>query len=149
MLTKRFQRTSSSSSSYPTSTASLAPFLHKDANGATPLMVAAHCANAAATKALLGALKEATSQDASSPSSSEKKRVQEVLEATDLQGATALWLAAASLKPQGGVGGGGVAPLSFGKTESTQVVEALLAAGAGERLNCCYMAKCVEHCRWI
>lgn len=144
MLTKRFQI---SSSSPPSPTASLAPFLHQDANGATPLMVAAHCANAAATKALLGALQQATSQDSSSPSSSEKEGVQEVLEATDLQGATALWLAAASLKPQGG--GGGVAALSSGQTESKEVVEALLAAGAGKGLNCFCMdlntATCV-HC---
>jgi len=122
VLTKRFQPSSSSSF--------LAPFLHQDANGATPLMVAAHCANAAATRALLDALKRAIAQETASSSSSPEERLKEVLEATDLQGATALWLAAASLKPQGGNG----AALSNGKAESKEVVEALLAAGAGEIL---------------
>jgi hypothetical protein len=100
-----------------------APFLHKDANGATALMVAAHCANAAATHALLAALTQASSHETEAT-----LRVTEVLEATDSMGATALWLAAAATKPQGGAAVGGAA-------EGKAVVEALLAAGAGEAPN--------------
>jgi ankyrin repeat protein len=94
---------------------------HRDMNGANCLMVAAHCSNAAATKAILQYLLHKPKQqpeqreegqaeggDSSLPTSEGKHAY---LEAADENGATAVWLAAAA--------------------GSAEVVSLLLQAGAG------------------